>query len=101
MSRIQCRKCGYVSQRAINCAHCGGDYTMQEIDEEKDDMRERIATLEAALRKSTGHVTMLAQYLRDSLADSKRPVPVVWTGELCDADESITAARAVLEKVKP
>jgi len=91
MSRIQCRKCGYVSQRAIHCAHCGGDYTMCEVDEEKDDMRERIAELEAALREAD-------DLIEDRVAARRQPRAAgyvkTWTNK---AEKHITAARAVLE----
>ena len=43
MSRMECSECGYVSTKPINCAHCGGNYTMREVDDERDALRAEVA----------------------------------------------------------
>src|SRR6185295_12237276 len=47
VSRTECRECGYVSSRPINCAHCGGTSTMHEVNDELASTRRELERVKA------------------------------------------------------
>lgn len=49
MARMECRECGTVSAKPINCARCGGDWTMHEVDDEKAELKDQLAAARAQM----------------------------------------------------